>query len=133
MKKNVIFGLLAGAAAGAAAVFAGKRAVDKISTEIRGDMSEQTFTSPDGRNSVTVAHGSSATAGGLTMLSITASAQNKEDVCHLRSFAKKSARLIGGWWQDNDRFTLLIGSKRRRCCEVDFTGEETVIRYSLRK
>lgn len=132
MKKNVFLGLIAGAVGGAAAVFAGKRAVDKISAEIRSDMSEQTFSSPDGRNSVTVSHGSSTTARGLTMLTITASSQTKEDVCHLRSLAKKSAQLLSGWWQDSDHFTLLIGSKRRQCCDVDFTGEEIVIRYSLR-
>ena len=54
-------GFVAGAAAGAV----GAMAYDKIAAEIKSDMSEQTFTSPEGNNVVTGVDGCCKFAVGI--------------------------------------------------------------------
>jgi len=134
MKKSTVFGLIAGFAAGVAAAVVGKTVVDKTVSEIKSDLREQSFTSPEGDHHVTLSYGSSDTAKGLTYVKIKASADCKEDTCKLVALAKKSDELFSGEWDDNDHFTLLIGGgKRKQCCDVDFTGDEIEMLYYLQK
>jgi len=134
MKKNSVFAVAMGFAAGAAAVFAGKIAADKIVGEIKNDLSGHTFVSPDGSNFVTLSYGSSESAKGLTFIRVTAGASESEDNCKLVVFAKKSDELFSGEWDENDRFRLLIGTGRRKqCCDVTFGGEEITAHYYLLK
>ena len=121
MKGNTILGLVAGLAAGIAATVA----VNKVVTEIKSDMGEHRFTSPDGNNFVTLSYGSSNTARGLTYIRLTASKEGSDDNCKLMIFAKKNEELFTGEWTDNDNFTLWVGKgKRKWRCEVNFEGEE---------
>ena len=120
MKGNTILGLVAGLAAGIAATVA----VNKVVTEIKSDMGEHRFTSPDGNNFVTLSYGSSNTAKGLTCIKVNASKEGSDDNCKLMIFAKKNEELFTGEWTDNDNFTLWVGKgKRKWRCEVDFEGE----------
>lgn len=121
MKGNTILGLVAGLAAGIAATVA----VNKVVTEIKSDMGEHVFTSPDGNNFVTLSYGSSNTAKGLTCIKVNASKEGSDDNCKLMIFAKKNEELFTGEWTDNDNFTLWVGKgKRKWRCEVNFEGEE---------
>ena len=120
MKGSTIFGLVAGLAAGIAATVA----VNKVVTEIKSDMGEHRFTSPDGNNFVTLSYGSSNTAKGLTCIKVNASKEGSDDNCKLMIFAKKNEELFTGEWTDNDNFTLWVGKgKRKWRCEVNFEGE----------
>ncbi len=133
MKKNGVFEFVAGVAVGVATTVAGAIAINKVAKEIKGDLCEHSFTSPDGDHFVTLSYGSSKTAKGLTFIRIKAMTEDSEDNCKLVVFTKKSARLFGEWI-DNDHFKLLIGNgKRKQCCDVDFEGEEIVARYYLQK
>ena len=137
MNKQVLIGVLAGVAGFAAGVTAAVVAtteVYKIAKEIREDLCEETFTSPDGTNTVTVAFGASNRAKGLTMIKVLATSTQKDDDCKLITFARKSAELLSGEWSDENHFTLLIGSgKRKQYCDVSFDGDQIVTRYSLAK
>ena len=93
MKGSTIFGLVAGLAAGIAATVA----VNKVVTEIKSDMGEHRFTSPDGNNFVTLSYGSSNTAKGLTCIKVNASKEGSDDNCKLMIFAKKNEELLGGF------------------------------------
>lgn len=124
MKKHLIFGLVAGAAAGTAAVLAVKAAVDKISKEIKNGIVEEEFDSPFGDNWVKVSIGSSETAKGITFIKIKAETDRNEDDCKLVFFAKKDAA-ISYEWEDNDHFKLLVGEgKHKQCCDVIFGDKE---------
>ena len=68
MKNNAILGAVIGFAAGTAAAIAGKIAVDKVVEEIKGELGDQTFTSPEGNNRVTISSGSSTTAKGRSSI-----------------------------------------------------------------
>lgn len=131
MKNNAFFGLVAGIAAGVVAT----TAVDKIVKEIKGDIGEHRFTSPDSNNFVTLSYGSSETAKGLTYIKVIASAEGTEDTCKLVILAKKNDELFTGEWTDNEHFSLVVGKgKRRQCCDVDFIdGEITAIYYTQKK
>ena len=94
MKKTSAIGIIAGFVAGAAAAVAGAVAVDKVAKEIRSNVSEKIFVSPDGNNSVTVSFGSSKTARELACVKIIAEAESKEDSCKLIAFAKKKEEEI---------------------------------------
>lgn len=134
MKKNVVFGIIAGFAAGVAATVAGTVVVDKIAKEIKSDLSEQKFTSPNGDNTVTLSYGSSKTAKGLAYIKLQATARSKQDTCKLVAFAKKNVAFLSGEWIDNDHFKLLIGSgKRKQCCDVSFDTDKIVAHYYLMK
>lgn len=130
MKGSTILGLVAGLAAGIAATVA----VNKVVTEIKSDMGEHRFTSPDGNNFVTLSYGSSNTAKGLTYIRVTASKEGSEDNCKLMIFAKKNEELFTGEWTDNDHFILSVGKgKRKQCCDVDFSEDEISAIYYLEK
>ena len=134
MKKEVAVGLIAGGAGlvlGAATV-ATKVKIDKITKEIRSDINEHTFTSPDGDNTVTLWYGSSVTGKGLTYIEVVAKSQNDE--CTLIAFAKKGSNLFTGEWTDNEHFTLAIGSgKRKQYCDVTFVDGKITEHYYLWK
>ena len=130
MRKNSAFGFVAGLVAGIAATLA----TNKVVREIKGDLGDHTFTSPEGNHFVTLSYGSSKTAKGLTFIRVKATTESGEDNCKLIVFAKKKAHLFVGEWMDNDHFKLLIGrGKRKQCCDVDFSGEELTARYYLQK
>ena len=107
MDKKVAIGIaigVASVAAGAAltaAAIAVTKKITKIANEMENDKDEQTFTSPDGNNTVTLSYGSSESANGLTHIRVTATAEGKEDDCTLVAFARKrsektmNARLAG--------------------------------------
>ena len=130
MKKSRIVGFLAGLAAGAAVAVAGRKAVTKISEEIKADVNGQEFVSPAGDRFVTVTFGVSETAKGLAVVKIKASAADKDDDCRLTALARQGGEFISGEWLDNDHFALTIGcGKRKQCCDVDFDGDEIVAQY----
>jgi hypothetical protein len=105
-------------------------AYDKIANEIKSDMREQVFTSPEGNNIITVSYGSSATAKGLTYIRV--KALNSEDGCKLVVFAKKSPKLLNAEWFDNNNFKLLVGSgKHKQCCDVKFEEANITANYYL--
>jgi hypothetical protein len=132
MKMRTKFAMAVGFVAGAAAGAVGAMAYDKIAAEIKSDMSEQTFTSPEGNNVVTVSYGSSATAKGLTYVRV--KALNSEDGCKLVAFAKKSPDMLNAEWLDNNSFKLLIGNgKHKQCCDVKFDEANVTANYYLVK
>ncbi len=132
MKKKILFGAIVGLTVGAAV--AGTFAVKKVAKEMKEDVEEQTFLSPDGDHAVTLTCGTSVTAKGLTRVQIEASADAKEDTCKLLTFAMKRDGMFEGEWTDNDHFQLLIGcGKRRQCCEITFVEGHIAIRYYLNK
>lgn len=134
MKKSVIIGTIAGLAVGAAAAIAGKRAYDKVSGEIISEMGEQCFDSPDGNHSVTVSCGSSESAKGLTYIRVSATSKTVEDTCKLSFIALKAPAALDAEWTDNDHFTLLVGSgKRKQCCDVSFEEDSILAVYYLKK
>ena len=140
MDKKVAIGIaigVASVAAGAAltaAAIAVTKKVTKIANEMENDKEEQTFTSPDGNNTVTLSYGSSESANGLTHIRVTATSEGKEDDCTLVAFARKSTRMFEGEWIDNDHFKLLIGcTNRKQCCDVSFDGEQITAHYYLCK
>lgn len=134
MSKHGTLEFVLGLAAGTAAALAGTRLICKIKKEIKNNMCEQTFSSPEGNNSVTLSYGSSQTAKGLTYIRVTAFAESMEDNCKLVLFARKKIELLNTEWLDNDHFKLFVGNgKRKQCCEVNFEKEEIVANYYLQK
>ncbi len=133
MKKRTVFGLAAGIIAGTTAVLALKSAVDKISEEIKNDLTEEEFDSPLGNNWIKISLSSSETAKGLTCIKIQAETDSNEDACKLVIFTKKDAALSYEW-EDNEHFRLLAGNgKYKQCCDVSFAIEEITARYYLTK
>ena len=129
MKNKTIFGIIAGVAAGTAVALATRRIV----TEIKSDLCDATFVSPEGDKTVTLTLGASKTARGLTFIKVNATSTAKDDCCKLIAFSGKNA-LIDGNWTDNDHFKLLIGNgKRKQCCDVSFDGEQITALYYLVK
>ena len=134
MKKQTIIGICVGAAIGTAATVAGVLAVRKIIKEIKADLSECSFTSPDGNNVVTLTCGTSKFARGLTFIKVEGSVESGNDNCKLVLFAKDSFELFSGEWLDNDHFRLLVGGgKRKQCCDVRFDDQKIMANYYLRK
>ena len=130
MKGSTIHGLVAGLAAGIAATVA----VNKVVTEIKNNIGEHRFTSPDGNNFVTLSFGSSDTAKGLTYIRVTATTEGSEDRCKLVIFTKRNDEMFEGEWTDNDHFNLSVGKgKRKQCCDVDFSEDEISAVYYLEK
>lgn len=132
MKTRTKLAIPLGFAAGIAAGIVGKIVYDKVSGEIKNDMSDQVFTSPEGNNTVTVSYGSSSTAKGLTYIKVKAVSDSND--CKLIAFAKKSPKLFNAEWADNDSFKLLIGcGKRKQCCDVKFEENNIIANYYLLK
>lgn len=129
MKNKTIFGIIAGVAAGTAVALT----TGRIVKEIKSDLCDATFVSPEGDHTVALAFGSSKTARGLTFIKVNATSTAKDDCCKLIAFSGKNA-LIDGNWTDNDHFKLLIGNgKRKQCCDVSFDGEQITALYYLVK
>lgn len=134
MRKTDTFEFIAGFVVGTVTTIAGTIAVHKIVKEIKGDLGEHTFTSPDGNHFVTLSYGSSQTAKGLTYIQVKATTETGDDNCKLIVFAKKRARLFVGEWIDNEHFKLVVGRcKRKQCCDVNFEGSEITAQYYLKK
>lgn len=136
MNKNTVLGAIAGFAVGATAAIMGKITVDKVVKEIKSEMSEQRFTSPEGDNFVTVSYGSSNTANGLTFIRIKAAFEpdNDDEACKLVMFTKKMPVTLEAQWTDNDNFKLLVGSgKRKQCCDISFEEDGISASYYLTK
>lgn len=134
MKNKTVFGIIAGVTASVMAGTAVALTTKKIVREIKRDMCDATFVSPDGDNAVELNFGASKTARGLTFIKVNATSDNKDDCCKLIVFAKKKDELMDGEWIDNNHFKLLIGSgKRKQCCDVSFDGEQINALYYLVK
>ncbi|MBQ4273597.1 MAG: hypothetical protein IJB94_01325 [Clostridia bacterium] len=137
MDKKLVIGVLAGVAAGAAvtaATIAVVKVVKVISKEMKDDENGCSFTSPDGKNTVSLCYGASQSAHGLTRIKIAASTEGSEDTCKLTAFAKKGPYMFETEWTDNEHFKLLIGaSSRKQCCDVSFTDGKITAVYSLCK
>lgn len=134
MKNKTIFGIIAGVTVSVMAGTAVALTTKKIVREIKRDMCDATFVSPDGDNAIELNFGASKTARGLTFIKVNATSENKDDCCKLIVFAKKKDELMDGEWIDNNHFKLLIGSgKRKQCCDVSFDGEQINALYYLVK
>ena len=134
MKNKTVFGIIAGVTASVMAGTAVALTTKKIVREIKRDMCDATFVSPDGDNVVELNFGASKTARGLTYIKVNATSENKDDCCKLIVFAKKKDELMDGEWIDNNHFKLLIGNgKRKQCCDVSFDGEQINALYYLVK
>lgn len=134
MKKSSVIGLIGGLVATTAAAVAGAFAVKKVSSEIKENLCEQVFTSPEGNNTVTISYGSSDTARGLTYIKVKADVEDGVDSCKMVILAKRSEELCVGEWLDNDNFKLLIGDgKRKQCCDVEFEENRIVASYYIAK
>ena len=134
MKKKFLLGTLIGFAAGTAAAIAGKIAVDKVTNEIRSEMSDVCFPSPDGDHLVTLSGGSSKTAKGLSAIRVTVTSESVEDSCKLLLLTKTLPQTYDAVWSDNGHFRLLIGSgKRRQCCDVTIEDGTITANYYLAK
>ena len=130
MKTKTIVGIIAGVAAGTAVALTTK----KVVKEIKNDLCDATFVSPDGDNTVVLTFGASKTARGLTFIKANAMSSHKDDCCKLIAFANNKGDFLDGEWTDNDHFKLLIGSgKRKQCYDVSFEGEQIVAVYYLVK
>ena len=134
MKKQTVVGIIVGAVIGTAAVVAGTLVVRKIVKEIKDDLNDCTFTSPDGENAVTLTYGSSKFAKGLTFVRVKAHKEQGDEACKLVLFTKNSSESFGGEWTDSEHFRLLVGNgKLKQCCDVSFIGEKINANYYLRK
>ena len=131
MKKNVILSALLGLAAGAAVTAAGAIAAYRVSGEIKSDMGEQHFPSPNGDHAVTVSCGASKTA---TYLRVLASSEACEDTCALSLLTRRMPEELDVQWIDNEHFRLLVGpGARKQCCEITFEEDRISAIYSLAK
>ena len=134
MKNNVILGAIIGFAAGTAAAITGKMVVDKVVEEIKGELGDQVFTSPEGNNRVTISCGSSATAKGLAFLHVKAVSEACEGECKLALITRKMPETLDAQWADNDNFKLVVGKgKLKQLCDITFDGDEINAIYSLSK
>ena len=134
MKNNTLLGLTVGFVAGAAAAIAGAIAINKVSAEIKADLNEYSFMSPDCNNTVVVSRGASKTAKGLTLIKVKAIAEGKDDVCKLSMLAGKDAEILSGEWTDNDHFELVVGKgKRLQYCDVNFCEDDIKMLYYFKK
>lgn len=130
MKKSTVIGLVAGLAAGAATT----AIVGQIAKEIKNDMRDQVFVSPNGDNRVTLSYGTSKFARGLTYIKVISTSELKDDPCKMVMLAKKGERFLSGQWVSNEHFELLIGNgKRKQCCDVTFSEEEISAHYYVMK
>lgn len=130
MKRSSIIGFIAGLAVGVA----GSVATAKVVSEIKEDFKDTDLVSPDGDNTVTLTCGTSSTARGLSLIKVRAHKEEREDDCKLTMVAGKNSKDIHSEWSDNNHFSLVVGEgKLRQLCNVDFSGEEIKMVYSLTK
>lgn len=134
MKKQTVIGLVVGITLGTAATVAGVLAVRKIVKEIKNDLQEESFISPEGNNVVTVTYGSSNFARGLTFVKVTGISEEGKDDCKLIAFTRKNYEMFSGEWADNDHFNLVIGKgKVKQHFDVTFEGDKINAVYYLHK
>ena len=134
MKKKVVAGMIVGFALGTAATVAGVIAISKIVKEIKNDLEEESFISPEGNNLVTVTYGSSNFAKGLTFIKVRGIAEEGKNDCKLIAFARRNAEIFSGEWEDNEHFKLVIGNgKFKQHCDVSFEGDKINALYYLHK
>ena len=134
MKKQTVIGLIIGITLGTAATIAGIIAVRKIVKEIKNDLEEESFISPNGDNLVTLTYGSSDFARGLTFIKVRGMSEGGKDDCKLIAFAKRNSKLFSAEWADNAHFNLVIGNgKVKQHCDVSFEGRKINALYYLHK
>ena len=138
MDKKIVIGIaagvasLAGIAMGATLVLVAKKKIGKIFEEMQDDVSEKSFTSPDGNNSVKISFGASKIAQGTALVSVIA--QSSKATCTFLPLARKCENFLDGEWIDNDQFQLLIGcGRKKQCYNISFDGDKIVANYSLRR
>jgi len=136
MKKNGVIGLIAGVTAGVAAAVAGSLATVKVVKEIKEDLNESCFVSPEGNNFVSLKYGASNFAKGLVYIKVKAytEAEKEADACNFSFLAGKNAKSIRVEWKDNEHFELSAGKgKLQQCCDVSFEGDNISIMYFWQK
>lgn len=134
MKKQTVIGLIVGVTLGTAATIAGIITVRKIVKEIKNDLVEESFISPNGDNLVTLTYGSSDFARGLTFIKVRGMSEGGKDDCKLIAFAKRNSKLFSAEWADNEHFNLVIGNgKVKQHCDVSFEGRKINALYYLHK
>ena len=134
MKKQTVIGIVIGTVVGTAAVVGTALVVRKIVKEIKSDLDQCTFTSPDGNNEVTLSYGASKFAKGLTFIRVKANTVAGKDACKMVLFARNASMPFDCEWNGNDSFTLLVGNgKRKQYCDVRFDGEKVKADYGWRK
>lgn len=134
MKKQTVIGLIVGVTLGTAATIAGIITVRKIVKEIKNDLVEESFISPNGDNLVTLTYGSSDFARGLTFIKVRGMSEGGKDDCKLIAFAKRKSKLFSAEWADNEHFNLVIGNgKVKQHCDVSFEGRKINALYYLHK
>jgi hypothetical protein len=132
MKKNGVVGLVAGITAGIAAAVAGSLATVKIVKEIKNDLNESCFVSPEGNHFVSLKYGASDFAKGLVFIKVNAYTEAEEDGdnCTFSFLAGKNASSISVEWKDNANFEISVGKgKLKQCCDVCFDEEEKITIY----
>ncbi len=131
-KKKDNTGLILGVAAGTLAAAAGAYVTAKVVKQIKSDLKEVYFVSTDGENIVSLTSGSSGFAKGLTFIKVKAYTKQGSDECKF-SFLSCSGG-ISCEWQDNEHLELLVGKgKNKSCCDIDFSGDEIILNYYLKK
>lgn len=131
-KKKDNTGLIIGIAAGTLAAAAATYYTAKVVKEVKNDLKEVYFVSPNEENIVSVTSGSSDTARGLTLIKIKAYTKSGSDECKF-AFLSRKGELYCKWY-DDDNFELLSGKgERKQCCEVDFGAEEITLTYCMKK
>lgn len=134
MKKQGILGLVVGVTAGVAAAVAGGLATVKVVKEIKNDLKDVDFASPNGDNIVSLKFGSSEFAKGLSYVKVEAKIEDGEDSCDFVMLAGKNAGGLSCEWTDNEHCTVMLGEGRlKQRCDIDYTGEEIVISYYVYK
>lgn len=136
MKSNAksIIGLSVGIASGVAAAVAGGLAVAKIVKEIKCDLKDTTFVSPNETNQVIVTYGSSSFAKGMTFVKVVAENDTANCPMLMLILGKKTAK-ISCEWLDDDHFVLSrVGkSGSKQICEACFEDGMIVINHNVKK
>jgi len=131
-KKKDNTGLIIGIAAGALAAAATTYVTAKVVKEVKNNLKEVYFVSPNEDNVVSVTSGSSEFAKGLTLIKVKAYTKNGDAECKF-AFLSRTGE-IGCEWQDNESFELLVGKgAKKQCCEVDFCEDDINITYCFKK
>ncbi len=131
MKKQCVIGLVAGTLAAAAAA-AGAYVTAKVVKEIKRDLKEVYFVSPNEDNIVSVTSGVSDMARGLIFVKVKAYTKSGSDECKF-SFLSCTGG-ISCEWKDDEHLELLVGKgKKKPCCDIDFSGEDITLTYYFKK
>lgn len=131
--KKGIIGLIVGLTTGVAAAVAGGLATAKVVKEIKSDLNETVFVSPNETNKVTVERGSSKFARGMTYIKVTA--KNGEKNCEMYFlFSGKEVDTISYDWRDENHFAMYVGDGLyREFGEVAFEDDKITMNHNTKQ